>query len=54
MSGQLEEPQDSDNGEELKNVGVFEVRGQLLEDQINVEAERGDVVDDVDARIKEG
>jgi hypothetical protein len=52
VSGQLEEPQDSDNREELENVGVFEVGGQLLKDQINIEAEGSDVVDDVDAEMK--
>ena len=49
VSGQLEEPQDSDDGEELEHVGVLQVGGQLLEHQVDVEAERGDVVDDVDA-----
>jgi hypothetical protein len=28
------------------------VRGQLLQDQVNVEAQCGDVVDDVDTEIK--
>lgn len=48
MSGKLEETHNADNGEELEDVGVLQVRGKLLEGQIDEEAERGDVVDDVD------
>ena len=49
MSGELEKPEDANDGEELEDVGVLEVRGQLLQDQVDVEAQRGDVVNDVDA-----
>ena len=52
MSGELEKPEDANDWEELEDVGVLEVRGQLLQDQVNVEAQCGDVVDDVDTEIK--
>ena len=50
VSGELEKPEDANDREELEDVGVLEVRGQLLQDQVDVEAQRGDVVNDVDAR----
>ena len=53
MSGELEESHDANDGEELEDVGVLQVAGELLQDHVHVEAERGDVVDDVDARPDE-
>ena len=38
-------PEDSDNGEELERVGVVDVRGHLLQEQVDVEAQRRHVVD---------
>ncbi len=52
MSGELKKPEDANDWEELEDVGVLKVRGQLLQDQVNVEAQCGDVVDDVDTEIK--
>ena len=48
VARQLEETQDADDGEELEDVGVLQVRGELLQGQIDEEGERRDVVDDVD------
>jgi len=48
VSGELKKPEDANDWEELEDVGVLKVRGQLLQDQVNVEAQCGDVVDDVD------
>lgn len=50
---QLEQPHDANDAQELEDVGVFQVRGELLQDQVHVEAESGDVVDDVDGRFDE-
>ena len=48
MSGQFEQPKDADDGEELKDVCVLQMGGHSLKDQIDVEAQRGHVIDDVD------
>ena len=48
VSRQFEQPHDADDGEELEDVGVLQVRGELLQGQIDEEGERRDVVDDVD------
>ncbi len=52
VSGELEKPEDANDWEELEDVGVLEVRGQLLQDQVNVEAQGGNVVDDVHTEKK--
>ena len=53
MSGQLEQSQDSNDRKELQDVGVLKVGRQLLEHQVDVEAQGGDVVDDVNAENEE-
>jgi hypothetical protein len=37
VAGELEEAEDADDGEELEDVGVLEVRGHLSKHQVNVE-----------------
>lgn len=53
VSRQLEQPHYPDNREKFEYVSVLQVRCKLLQDQVDVEAERGDVVDDVDGRLDE-
>lgn len=54
MSGQLEQPQDAYDGEELEYLGVVEPVGQrALQHGVRVEAERGHEVDDVHGRLGE-
>ena len=53
MTRQLEQPHDADDGEEFQNVGVLQVRGELLQHQVDVEGQRRDAVDDVDRRLDE-
>ena len=48
VSSELEEPEDPDDREELKNVGILEVRGEVGEQEVDVEAHRSHTVDDVD------
>lgn len=48
MSRQLEQPHDSNDGEELKDVCIFEMRCPLLKGQINVKGQRGCQVDKID------
>lgn len=48
VASQLEQSHDADDGEELEDVGVLQVRGELLQRQVDEEGEGGDVVDDVD------
>ena len=52
VSGQFEQPKDADDGEELKDVCVLQMGGHSLKDQIDVEAQRGHVIDDVDTVTK--
>ena len=52
MSGQFEQPKDADDGEELEDVCVLQMGGHSLKDQIDVEAQRGHVIDDVDTVTK--
>lgn len=47
MSGQFEKSHNSNNGEELQYVGIFNMGGVLLQDQIDVKTHRGDIVYDV-------
>lgn len=47
VSSQLEKPHDPDDGEELQDVGVLQMGRELLENQVDVEAQRGYVVYDV-------
>lgn len=53
MSGQLEQPHNPYNREELKDVRILEMRGELLQTEIDIEAHRGYVVDDVDRSFDE-
>ena len=53
MSGQLEQSQYSDDAEELEYVRVLDVRDVLLEEQVGVEADGGDVVDHVHGGLEE-
>ena len=48
VSSELKEPEDPDDGEELKNVGILEVRGEVGEEEVDVEAHRSHTVDNVD------
>ena len=47
MARQLEQPHDADDREELEDVRILEVGREPLQDQIDEEAERRDVVDDI-------
>ena len=47
-------PKDSDYGEELEGVCVVDVRGHLLQQQVDVEAQRRHVVDYVHTANEKG
>ena len=47
MSGQLEQSQYSYDAEELENICILDVGHILLEEEVGVEADGGDVVDHV-------
>ena len=53
MSGQLEQSQYSNDAEELEDVRVLDVRHVLLEEEVGVEADGGDVVDHVHGGLEE-
>ena len=52
MACQLEQPQDPDDGEELEDVGVLDVGHVLLQKEVGVEADGGDVVNHVHRRLQ--
>ena len=47
MACQLEQPEDPDDREELEDVGVLDVGDVLLEEEVCVEADGGDVVNHI-------
>ena len=49
---QLEQPEDPDDGEELEDVGVLDMGDVLLEEEVGVEADGGDVVNHVHRRLQ--
>lgn len=53
VARELEQTHDADDREELEDVGVVHVLGERLQRQVDVEAEGGDVVDDVDGGADE-
>ena len=53
MAGELEEPEDPDDREELEDVCIFYVGHMLLEEEVGVEADGGDVVDHVHRGLQE-
>lgn len=53
MPRKLKQSHDPDYRKELQDVSVLDVRRVFLEHQVDVEAHRCDVVDDVDGRLDE-
>ena len=53
VTGQLEQPQDANYGEELQNVGVLDVFEVILQQHVAVKAQGGDKVDPVQGRLDE-
>ena len=47
MSGQLEQSQDSNDAEELEDVGILDVRDVLLEKEIRIEADGSDIINHI-------
>ena len=47
MASELEQPEYSDNAEKLKHVGILDVGDVLLEEEVCVEADGGDVVNHI-------
>ena len=48
MPCEFEQTENSNDGEELQHVSVLKVRGEVSQDQVDVEAEGGHEVYDVD------
>ena len=53
MSGQLEQSQDSDDAEELEDVGILDVRDVLLEKEVRIEADGSDIINHIHWRLQE-
>ena len=53
VASQLEKPQDPDYGEELQNVGIFDVFEVILQQHVAVKAQGGNKVDPVQRRLDE-
>ena len=47
MTGQLEESQNSDDAEELKHIRILDVRDILLEKEVRIETDGGDVINHI-------
>jgi len=47
MSCELEQSHDTDDREELQDIGILQVGSKLLENEVDVEGQRGNVVDDI-------
>ena len=52
VARQLEQPEDPDDGEELEDVSVLDVGDVLLEEEVRVEADGGDVVNHIHRRLE--
>ena len=52
VARQLEQPEDPDDGEELEDVSVLDVGDVLLQEEVGVEADGGDVVNHVHRRLQ--
>ena len=53
VTGQLEQPQDPNYGEEFQNVGILDVFEVVLQQHVAVKAQGGDEVDPVEGRLNE-
>ena len=47
MTGQLEQSQNSDDAEKLENIRILDVRDVLLQKEIRVETDGGDVINHI-------
>lgn len=54
MPRELEKSHNPDNGKKLKDVGILHMCCVFLENEVDIEGERGDIVDDVDGGPDEG
>ena len=52
MAGELEQPEDPDDAEELENVRVLDVGDEMLEDEVRVETDGGHKVYDIHRGIE--
>ena len=52
VTGELEEPQDPDDGEKLQDVGVVHLGEKVLQQHVRIETERGYKVDPVQERLQ--
>ena len=53
VTGELEESEDSDDGEEFEDVGVLHVLEEVLEQHVAVEGQGGHKVDPVERALQE-
>ena len=53
VPGQLEQPQDPNDAEELEDVRILDVGHEVLEDEVGVEADGGHEVNNIDGGLEE-
>ena len=53
MSSEFEEAENPDDAEEFKDIGILDMRHMLLEEEVGVETNGGDIVDDIDRGLEE-
>ena len=53
MASELEKSKYSDDAEKLKHISILDVRNVLLEEEVSVEADGGDIVNNIHGRLEE-
>ena len=53
MARKLKQTKNPDDAEELKHVSILDVRHVLLEEEVGVEADGGDIVNNIHGRLEE-
>ena len=53
MSSEFKEAENPDDAEEFKDISILDMRDMLLEEEVCVEANSGNIVDDIDRGLEE-
>ena len=53
MSSELEETKNPDDTEELEDIRILDMGHMLLEEEVGIKANSGDIIDDIDRGFEE-
>ena len=53
MARKLKQTKNPDDAEELKHISILDVRHVLLEEEVGVKADGGDIVNNINRRLEE-